>query len=141
MPDFGKEFVVETYASGYGLGAVMMQENRPIAYYSQVLGPRARGRSIYEKELMAICLAVEKWKHYLLGRHFVIRTDQQSLRYITQQREIGADYQKWVRKLIGFDFDIQYKPETANRVADALSRKGEGELEMSVMELCTLLTC
>lgn len=77
---------------------------------------------------MAICLAVQKWKHYLLGRRFVIRTDQQSLRFITQQREIGADYQKWVRKLIGFDFEIQYKPGVSNRVADALSRKEEGEV-------------
>lgn len=139
MPDFQKLFILETDASGYGLGAVLMQDTRPIAYYSRILGPRARGKSIYEKELMAVCLSVQKWKHYLLGRHFVIRTDQQSLRYITQQREIGADYQKWVRKLIGFDFEIQYKPGTANRVADALSRKGNGELELGRMELGALL--
>lgn len=128
MPDFQLPFVVETDASGYGLGVVLMQKDRPIAFYSRVLGVCARGKSIYEKELMAICLAVQKWKHYLLGRRFVIRTDQQSLRFITQQREIGADYQKWVRKLIGFDFEIQYKPGVSNRVADALSRKEEGEV-------------
>lgn len=89
---------------------------------------------------MAVCLAVQKWKHYLLGRHLVIRTGQQSLRYITQQREIGADYQKWVRKFIGFDFDIQYKPGTANRVADTLSRKEEGELEVGAIEFGALMT-
>lgn len=61
----------------------------------------------------------------------MIRRDQQSLRYITQQREIGADYQKWVRKIIGFDDEIQYETGSAvaNRLANALSRKGEGELE------------
>lgn len=111
----------------------MMQNSRPIAFYSRILGPRARGKSIYEKELMAICLAVQKWKYYLMGRHFEIRTDQQSLRHITQQREIGADYQRWVRKLIGFDFEIVYKPGASNRVADALSRKEDGEMELGAL--------
>lgn len=91
---------------------------------------------------MAICLTVQKWKHYALGRHFVIRTDQQSLRYLTQQRETGADCQnsKVVRKLIGFNFEIHYKPGTANRVADALSRKGEGEWEWGALEVGALIT-
>lgn len=140
MPNFHKAFVIETDASGHGLGAVMMQEGKPIAFHSRILGPRARDKSIYEKELMAVCLAVQKWKHYLMGRHFIIRTDQQSLRHINQQREIGADYQRWVRKLIGFDFEIQYKPDTSNRVADALSRKEEGTLEYGSHELGALIS-
>lgn len=81
---------------------------------------------------MAICFAILRWKHYLMGRHLVVRTDQQSLRFITRRREIGAEYQKWVRKLIGFDFEIQYKLGSSNRVADALSRKG-GVLELGAM--------
>lgn len=132
MPNFELPFVVETDASGHGVGAVLMQQ-RPVAYFSRILGPRAQGRSIYEKEMMAMCLAVQRWKHYLLGRHFIIRTDQQSLRFVMQQREVGADYQKWVSKLIGFDFEIQYKPGFSNRVADALSRKQEGEVEFGAL--------
>lgn len=64
MLDFSNGFVVETDASNVGVGAV--RERRPIAYFSNILGVRVRGKSIYEKELMAMCLAIVRWKHYLL---------------------------------------------------------------------------
>lgn len=115
--------MVEADASGYGLSAVLMQGNRPVAYFSKILGVQDRQKSVYGKELMAICLSVVKWTHYLLGRHFVVKTNQHSLKYLLQQREINPDYQKWVRKLLGFDVEVLFKPEVSNRVADALSRK------------------
>lgn len=93
MPDFHLPFVIETDACGYGLGSVLLQ-GHPIAYFSKTLGPRAQGRSIYEKELMAVVLAVQKWRHYLLGRHFTIHSDQQSLKYLLEQREIGPQISK-----------------------------------------------
>ncbi|KAL5578650.1 hypothetical protein UlMin_011092 [Ulmus minor] len=125
MPDFAKPFVVETDASGFGLGAVLLQGQQPVAYYSQVLGPQARLKSIYEKELMAIVFAILKWRPYLLGRRFIVRTDQQSLKFLLEQRIVGVDYQKWITKIMGYDFDIQYRSGASNRVADALSRLTE----------------
>lgn len=133
MPDWQKSFVVETDASGFGIGAILMQDQRPLAFFSKLLGPQAQQKCVYEKELMAVCLAVQKWRSYLLGRHFVIRTDQQSIKFITQQREIGLEYQKWVRKLMGYDFEVQFKPGVANRVADALSRKQAGEVLLGAL--------
>lgn len=123
MPNFNKPFIIETHASGFGLRAVLMQENRPIAYYSFTLGKTARLKSIYEKELMAIVRAILKWRAYLLGRKFIVRTDQKSLKHILEQRLIGSDYQRWVTKLMGYDFEVQYQTGASNRVADALSRK------------------
>lgn len=110
-----------------------MQQGRPVAYFSRILDPRAQRKSIYEKELIAICLAVLKWKHYLLGRRFCVHTDQQSLRYVMHQHEVRANYQKWVNKLMAFDFKIVYKPGASNRVADALSRKEQGEVILNAM--------
>jgi len=72
MPNFSKHFVVETDASRVGIGAVLMQEGHPITYFSKALSQKHLGLSAYEKELTTVVLAVEKWRPYLLGRHFVI---------------------------------------------------------------------
>lgn len=94
MPNFSIDFVIETDASGYGLGAVLMQNEQPIAYFSRALGLRAKQKSVYEKELMAIVFAVRQWKPYLLGRHFTIRSDQRSLRFLLEQRVVEPEYQR-----------------------------------------------
>ncbi|GJS91882.1 reverse transcriptase [Tanacetum coccineum] len=76
LPNFNKPFVVETYAYGVGLGAILQQEGHPIAYMSKTLAPRHQALSTYEKEFLAVLMALEKWRGYLLDRHFVIKTHQ-----------------------------------------------------------------
>ena len=71
---------------------------------------------------MNIVLVVQKWRHYLLGCHFIVRTDQSSLKFLLEQRVVNESYQKWVVKLFGYDFEIQFRSGLENKVADALSR-------------------
>lgn len=123
VTNFDKEFVIETDASGKGLGAVLMQEGRPIAFMSQTLCDTAQKKSVYERELMHVVITVQKWRPYLLRRHFKVHTDQKSLKFLTGQRIMSERQQKWISKLLGYDLQIVYKPGRENGVADALSRK------------------
>lgn len=68
-------------------------------------------------------IAVRTWRPYLLGRRFTIKTDQRSLRYLLKQRILTPEQQKWMGKLVGYDYEITYNPGTANTAADALSRR------------------
>lgn len=100
----------------------LMQQGHLLAFFSHALPPTHRLKAIYERELITIVLAVQKWQPYLLGRRFTIRTDQKSLKFLLEQRIIAREYQKWVAKLIGYDFVIEYKKGLENTIADALSR-------------------
>ncbi|XP_058753077.1 uncharacterized protein LOC131626262 [Vicia villosa] len=125
LPDFTKEFTIETDASGVAIGAVLSQEGHPIAYFSKKLCPRMQASSVYVREMFAITESVKKWRQYLLGQRFHIYTDQKSLRDMLLQRIQTPEQEKWTAKLQGFDFEISYKPGRSNLVADALSRKLE----------------
>ncbi|GAU48703.1 hypothetical protein TSUD_303160 [Trifolium subterraneum] len=115
LPDFSKEFIVECDASGGGIGAILMQSKRPIAYFSKALRINNLVKSAYEKELMAVVLAIQHWRPYLIGRRFIVSTDQKSLKQLLQQRMVTADQQNWAAKLLGYDFEIVYKPGKLNR--------------------------
>lgn len=88
LPDFSLPFVIETDASGFGLGAVLSQNSKPIAYFSQALSSRAQAKSIYERELMVVVLAIEKWRHYLSGNKFIVISNQKALKFLIEQREV-----------------------------------------------------
>jgi hypothetical protein len=122
VPDFSKPFVVETDASDTGIGAVLQHDGHPIAYVSKALGLKHQGLSTYEKESMAILLALDQWKAYLLPAEFTIHTDQRSLTYLTDQRLHTYWQQKVQTKLMSYQYKISYKKGSTNCVADALSR-------------------
>jgi hypothetical protein len=119
--------LVESDASGTGIGAVLTQDGRPLAFTSQALSGHNLGKSTYEKEMMAILHVVHTWRPYLLGHHFQIKTDHHSLKYFLEQRLSSPEQNKWLTKMLGYDYEIIYKKGKDNVVADALSRQYEDE--------------
>jgi hypothetical protein len=122
LPDFTMPFVVECDVCGTGLGAVLMQDGHPLAFLSKALKGQALHLSTYEKELLSLVTAVQHWRPYLLGRTFTVRTDHQALCHLLDQRVGTVSQQRWVSKLFGYDFVIEYKRGRDNTATDALSR-------------------
>jgi len=109
LPNFDQQFEVEINAYNTGIGAVLQQNRNPIAFISRQLGPKWAKLSVYDKELLAIVFVVQKWQQYLMGRTFVIRTDQKSLKHLLEQKISTPFQQFWLSKLMGFSYEIQYK--------------------------------
>ena len=128
--DFDQDFVVASNASKFGIGVVLMQKERPVALFSTTLKGKNVFLSTYEKELLALALAlaVRHWRPYSLGRRFRIQIDHNSIKYLLEQQVTIEMQQKWILKLMGYDFVIEYKQGKFNRVANRLSRKGEEAL-------------
>ncbi|GKE67195.1 retrotransposable element Tf2 [Tanacetum coccineum] len=87
------------------------------------LAPKHQALSTYEKEFLAVLMALEKWRGYLLDKHFLIKTDHYSLKYLLDQNITTPGQMKWLPKLIGFDYEVVYKKGTDNAATDALSRR------------------
>ncbi|KAF3665039.1 hypothetical protein FXO37_11211 [Capsicum annuum] len=141
MPDYSKLFVVETDASGQGIGAVLMQQGHPVAYISKSLAPKHQAMSVYDRELLALIFVVSNWSHYLLNNPFIIRTDQKALKHLLEQN-IHTDFQiAGISKLMAFDFSIEYKKGVDNKCHDQLRWKGrlvvgaDQELRKTIIEL------
>lgn len=125
LPDFTKEFVLECDTSGVGIGAVLSQQKHPIAFMSKTLSQRHLALSVYDKEMLAVVSAVQHWRPYLLGHHFIIITDHRTLEHFLSQRITTPAQQKWLLKLVGYDYSIRYRAAKHNTVPDALSRQAE----------------
>ncbi|PKU62072.1 RNA-directed DNA polymerase [Dendrobium catenatum] len=123
LPDFEKPFVVETDASLTGVGAVLMQLDRPVEYFSEKLCPARQKWSVYEQELYAVVRALKQWEHYLLHQDFVLHSDHKALQYINNQKLLNRMHARWIMFLQRFTFVLKHKSGSQNRVADALSRQ------------------
>jgi hypothetical protein len=123
QPDMSKPFEVFCDASGTGLGCVLMQENRVIAYASRALRSHEKNYPTHDLELAAVVHALKLWRHYLMGNHCNIYTDHKSLKYIFTQSDLNMRQRRWLELIKDYDLEVHYHPGKANVVANALSRK------------------
>jgi hypothetical protein len=123
LPDFGKTFELECDASGIGIGGVLLQEGKPIAYFSKKLSEPSLNYSTYDKELYALVRVLETWQHYLCPKEFVIHSDHESLKHIRGQAKLNKRYTKWVEFIETFPYIIKHKKGKKNVIAIALSRR------------------
>jgi hypothetical protein len=123
QPDIEKPFDVYCDASGIGLGCVLMQEGRVIAYASRKLKRHEEHYPTHDLELAAVVHALKIWRHYLLGNTCHMYTDHKSLKYIFTQSELNMRQRRWLELIKDYDLEVHYHPGKANVVADALSRK------------------
>ncbi|KAL5820915.1 hypothetical protein ACOSQ3_022797 [Xanthoceras sorbifolium] len=123
LPNFAKAFEIECDASGIGMGVVLMQEGRPIAFFSEKISGAALNYPTYDKEMYALVRALETWQHYLWPKEFVIHTDHESLKHLKGQHKLNKRHAKWVEFIETFPYVIKYKKGKENVVADALSRR------------------
>nr|CAH66120.1 OSIGBa0146N20.5 [Oryza sativa] len=123
LPDSRKDFQVYCDASRLGLGCVLMQEGKVVAYASRQLRPHENNYPTHDLELAAVVHALKIWRHYLYGNHTEIYTDHKSLKYIFTQPDLNMRQRRWLELIKDYDMEIHYHPGKANVVADALSRK------------------
>ncbi|KAI3523720.1 hypothetical protein L1887_02068 [Cichorium endivia] len=123
LPEGTEDFVVYCDASNQGLGCVLMQRGKVIAYASRQLKTHEVNYTTHDLELGALVFALKIWRHYLYGTKCTIFTDHKSLQHILNQKELNMRQRRWVKLLSDYECEIRYHPGKANVVADALSRK------------------
>nr|AAV31295.1 putative polyprotein [Oryza sativa Japonica Group] len=123
LPDSRKGFQVYCDASRLGLGCVLMQEGKVVAYASRQLRSHENNYPTHDLELAAVVHALKIWRHYLFGNRTEVYTDHKSLKYIFTQPDLNMRQRRWLELIKDYDMEIHYHPGKANVVADALSRK------------------
>jgi hypothetical protein len=123
LPDFTKKFEVECDASGIGIGGVLMQVRKPVAYFSKKIGGAQLNYSIYDKELYTLVRVLETWQHNLWPKEFVIHSDHEALKYLKGQAKLDHCHANWVEFIETFPYVVTYKRGKDNIVADAFSQK------------------
>ncbi|GJR74249.1 putative reverse transcriptase domain-containing protein [Tanacetum coccineum] len=123
LPEGSDDFMVYYDASIKGLGAVLMQRMKVIAYASRQLKIHEKNYTTYDLELGEVVFALKIWRHYLYGTKCVVFTDHKSLQRILDQKDLNMRQRRWIELLSDYDCEIRYHPGKANVVADALSRK------------------
>jgi len=123
LPEGNDDFVVYCDASIQGLGCVLMQRGKVIAYASRQLRIHEVNYTTHDLELGAVVFALKIWRHYLYGTKCVIFTDHKSLQHVFDQKDLNMRQRRWIELINDYDCEIRYHPRKANVVADALSRK------------------
>ncbi|GJS96007.1 putative reverse transcriptase domain-containing protein, partial [Tanacetum coccineum] len=123
LPKGSENFIVYCDASHKGLGDVLMQNEKVIAYASRQLKIHEKNYTTHDLELGAVVFALKMWRHYLYRTRCTVFTDHKSLQHILDQKELNMRQRRWLELLSDYDCDIRYHPGKANVVADALSRK------------------
>src|SRR4051812_2752387 len=123
LPDTSKDFIVFYDASHQGLGCVLMQDGHVVAYASRQLKPHENNYPTHDLELAAVVHALKQWRNYLLGSHCKLYSDHQSLKYLFTQPDLNLRQSICLELIKYYDLGLNYQPDKANVVADALSRK------------------
>ena len=105
-----------------GIGVVLSQDNRPVAFFSEKVYEARSKWSAYELEFFAVVRTLKHWEHYLIQREFVLYTDHQALKHINSQLSINRMHALWIAYIQRFHFTLKHKSGVTNKVADALSR-------------------
>ncbi|GKB99151.1 putative reverse transcriptase domain-containing protein [Tanacetum coccineum] len=135
LPEGNDDFVVYCDASLQGLGAVLMQKEKVIAYASRQLKPHEENYTTHDLELGAVVFALKIWRHYLYGTKCTVFTDHKSLQHILHQKELNMRQRRWLELLADYDCEIRYHPGKANVIADALSRKEPLRIRSLIMTI------
>lgn len=122
LTNFQLLFTIETNALGVGMSAILSQQGHPIAFFNNPFSPKLLRSSTYVWELLAITSAIKKWRQYLLGHHFTIITNHQSLKELLMQVIQTSEQHMYLARLMGYDYQIQYRSGANNQAAYALSR-------------------